>query len=358
MFSLAKLIIKLVLYVAGAAIVFFGGLLAYSTITDYKPEASEKLGIEGKGKQIGADSTYSFLIWNVGYCGLGKEMDFFNDGGESVRADKGLSDKYLAGVTGYLSGCDTIDFIMLQEVDKDSKRSYNVDQEDRFSAALPNYTHSFALNYNCKFVPVPFKLNYQPYGKTYGGLVSYSKYTPISSTRYQYPGGFSWPTNLYMLDRCMEVLTYKLPNGKELLVINTHNTAYDETGEIKKTEMEFLKKFLEGESAKGNYVVIGGDWNQAPPGIDALKFNKNIAPGYTIQSIEADLIPKGWNVAYDPTKPTNRANKTAYVPGETFTTLIDFYLTSANLKVVDVHTVDLGFANSDHQPVYLKVKLK
>ena len=358
MFSLIKRILKLLAYAVVFVVLLFGGLLAYSTFTDYKPAATETLGITGKGKQIGTDSTYTFLIWNVGYCGLGKEMDFFNDGGTTVRASQELSDKYLAGVTTFLAGQDSIDFVMLQEVDKDSKRSYNVDQEDRLSAALPAHVHSFALNYNCKFVPAPFQFPYTPYGKTYGGLVSYAKYTPVSSTRYQYPGGFSWPTSLYMLDRCMQVFTFKLPQGKELVVINTHNTAYDETGAIKKTEMEYLKKFLEGESAKGNYVVIGGDWNQAPPGMDALKFNKNVAPGYTVQSIGAEMIPKDWNVAYDPSKPTNRANKTAYVPNETFTTLIDFYLTSPNIKVQDICTLDLGFANSDHQPVYLKVKLK
>ncbi|UPT68537.1 MAG: hypothetical protein M0D57_07875 [Sphingobacteriales bacterium JAD_PAG50586_3] len=97
---------------------------------------------------------------------------------------------------------------------------------------------------------------------------------------------------------------------------------------------------------------------KAPSGVDALKFSKNIAPGYTIQSIGADVIPKEWNVVYDPSKPTNRANKTAYVANETFTTLIDFYMASPNIKIMDVRTVDLGFANSDHQPVYLKVKLK
>lgn len=358
MFSLIKFIIKLLAYAVAAIALAVGGLLVYSTVTDYKPAASEVLGVEGKGIQIGKDSTYTFIIWNVGYCGLGKEMDFFQDGGKMSRPDRAMYDKYLAAVTGYIAASDSIDFIMLQEVDKDSKRSYHTNQEDKFAAALPNHSHSFALNYNCKFVPVPFELNYNPYGKTYGGLLSFSKYTPVGSMRYQYPGSFSWPTSLYMLDRCMMVLTYKLPNGKELLVVNTHNTAYDETGTIKKAEMEFMKKFFEGETAKGNYVVVGGDWNQAPPGVDALKFSKNVAEGYTLNSIEATVIPTGYNVAYDASKPTNRANKTEYRVNETFTTLLDFYMTSPNVKVLDVRTIDLGFANSDHQPVYLKVKLK
>lgn len=352
-----KYILKYLLYIVLAAVLAIAGLLGYSTFTDYKPEPSETLAINGKAITI-EGTTFSFLIWNVGYCGLGKEMDFFNDGGKTVRASKELTDKYVTGVSGFVAGNDSVDFILLQEVDKDSKRSYNIDEEERLSSALPSFARSFALNYNCKFVPVPFQFPYEPYGKTYGGLLSFSRYTPVSSTRYQYPGGFSWPTSLYMLDRCMQVLSYKLPNGKELQVINTHNTAYDETGEIKKTEMEFIKKFLDSETAKGNYVVMGGDWNQAPPGFDALQFNKNIASGYTMQSIDSTLIPKNWSVVYDKTKPTNRANLTEYRPGETFTTLIDFFITSPNIEVVAVKTIDLGFVNSDHQPVYLKVRLK
>lgn len=352
-----KRLVKYLLYIIIAIALVFGGLLAYSTFTDYKPEPTENLSIDGKGEVING-TEFSFMIWNIGYAGLGKEMDFFNDGGKSVRASKELSDKYLTGISGFLAGNDSIDFILLQEVDKDSKRSYNVNQEERLASGLPGFSRSFALNYDCKFVPVPFQFPYEPYGKTYGGLLSFSRFTPVNCTRYQYPGGFSWPTSLYMLDRCMQIFTYKLPNGKELEVINTHNTAYDETGEIKKTEMEYIKKFLDSETAKGNYVVMGGDWNQAPPGFDALAFNKNVAPGYTVHSIDSTLLPKGWKAVYDPSTPTNRANKTEYRTNETFTTLIDFFIVSPNIEVETVKTIDLGFVNSDHQPVYLKVKLK
>lgn len=356
--GLLKNLLKVVLYLIVIGVLLFGGLLAYSTFTDYKPAPTETLTIEGTGKPTLPGDTFSVLIWNVGYAGLGKEMDFFFDGGKAVRADKEMADKYLKGITGYLGVNDTVDFILLQEVDKDSKRSYNIDQQLEIGKVLPGYAQSFALNYNCKFVPSPFALPYTPYGKTYGGLLSLAKYKPSGSIRYQYPGSFGWPTKLYMLDRCFEVLVYKLPNGKELQIINTHNTAFDETGEIKKVELKFLKDYLEGEHTKGNYVVMGGDWNQCPPGVNALQFNKNIAQGYTMQSVDSTLLPKGWSVSFDASKPTNRSNLTAYQPGASYTTLIDYFLTSPNVKVLSVKTIDLGFENSDHQPVYLKVALK
>ena len=44
--------------------------------------------------------------------------------------------------------------------------------------------------------------------------------------------------------------------------------------------------------------------------------------------------------------------------GKTFTTLIDFYLVSPNVEILEVKTIDLDFKYSDHQPISLKVKLK
>ena len=56
-----------------------------------------------------------------------------------------------------------------------------------------------------------------------------------------------------------------MANGKELVMINTHNEAFD-AGEIRTAQMSFLKDFVQSEYNKGNYVIAAGDWNQSPPG--------------------------------------------------------------------------------------------
>ena len=209
-----------------------------------------------------------------------------------------------------------------------------------------------------KFVPVPFAFPYTPYGKTYGGLVSYSRFEPQASIRLQYPGGFDWPTRLYMLDRCALEQKFKLPGGKELLIVNTHNTAYDATGEIKKQELEYLKKRYEAESKKGNYVLIGGDWNQVPPGLSSTHFNAKMPEGYTPQAVTAAQFPAGFGVSYDSKIPTNRSNDKPFKTDETYTTLIDYFVHSPNVEVVSVRGIDLQFKHSDHQPVVMKFCLK
>lgn len=359
-FTMIRRIFKVLGAVFLLFLLAFGGLLLYSTLTDYRPEpgSEEVLKAEGSGKAITGD-TLSLLIWNIGYAGLGAEMDFFNDGGKGVRPEEEQAARYLKAIALFAGQFrDSVDFMLLQEVDRNSKRSYNIDQMQVIGKELPGFTACFALNYDVKFVPVPFGLPYTPYGKTYGGLVSYSRFAPLSNTRIQYPGGFDWPTRLYMLDRCALEQRFALPSGKQLIVVNTHNTAYDATGEIKKEEMAFMKKRYEAEASKGNYVILGGDWNQVPPGFNSKHFNKQMPEGYTPQSLTVDQIAKDFQVSFDSSLATNRSNDKPYKAGETYTTLIDYFMTSPKVEVLSVRGIDMQFRWSDHQPVVLKVRLK
>jgi endonuclease/exonuclease/phosphatase family metal-dependent hydrolase len=51
-----------------------------------------------------------------------------------------------------------------------------------------------------------------------------------------------------------------------------------------------------------------------------------------------------------------RDNATPYVKGETFETVIDGFLISPNLEIINTKTHDLGFKNSDHNPVTVTLK--
>src|SRR5690606_17912604 len=135
----------------------------------------------------------------------------------------------------------------------------------------PQHSNSYARNYLVKFVPVPYL---SPMGGVDAGLGSFSCYAVTEAIRYQLPGEFPWPKRIYFLDRCILVQRTPLPNGKDLVVINIHNSAYDETGELKRQEMAFIKDYLLKEYDKGNYIVVGGDWNQSPPGFDKNTYTK------------------------------------------------------------------------------------
>jgi endonuclease/exonuclease/phosphatase family metal-dependent hydrolase len=156
-----------------------------------------------------------------------------------------------------------------------------------------------------------------------------------------------------MLKRCYMEFRYPLKNGKELVVINQHLSAYDD-GTVKQRQMDTLKVKLLAEYKKGNYVVVGGDWNTYPPGYTSNLKNKG-KDGVIEKSMDANYPEPGWSYVYDDTTPTNRKLYEPYAKGETDAVVIDYFLLSPNLYGISCKTVDLGFANSDHHPVYMKV---
>ena len=78
-------------------------LVAYLTVTEYKPDVRETIVINGTENQAGektdksaenqkgtkeelkAGDLLSVLSWNVGYGALGDNADFFMDGGKGVK---------------------------------------------------------------------------------------------------------------------------------------------------------------------------------------------------------------------------------------------------------------------------------
>ena len=340
-------------------------VLLYGTFTDYQPEDRIELEhIKSVDQVVDPDSSLSFTIWNLGFGGLGKESDFFYDnghfffsGGKKTRTPQPLVEK---NVKGILEVIDTLqsDFFLLQEVDRPSRRSHYFDQFGAIGDLLPRHASTFATNFNVDFVPIPVLEPWRAYGKANSGLASFTRFQPKESIRIQLPGEFSWPKRVFSLDRCLNLQRFDLPNGKSLVVVNVHNSAYDKNGALKNQQLDFIKELLVQEYEKGNYVIAGGDWNMCPPYFRFDGFMPGRTQGYTQMNIPDDLFPPNWRWVYDATLPSNRKTKTTYLPGQTFVTVIDFYLVSPNIQVKKVRAVNTDFAYSDHQPVWVEVELR
>ena len=341
-------LLYLLLILAGAFLLF----LAYASLDNYRPDELIPQSTEKQPDILPDSSTFNLLIWNIGYAGLDASMDFFYDGGDQMRPGKEEVHSNMEGITRTLQPYTNYDFVLLQEVDLNSKRSYYLDQYALIQDQFKDHYSFFGKNYDVFFVPIPLK---EPMGKVESGLMTLSKPYPVSVERFAFPGNYSWPMALFMLDRCFLVMRYKLANRKELVVINTHNSAYDD-GTLRAAQMAYLSDYLLSEYAKGNYVIVGGDWNQTPYGIEP-ELPNHLFDTENLTYVDKDYPAPDWIWAYDPRLPTNRRVKTPYDPATTLTTIIDCFLLSPNLQVTDVATLDLGFTYSDHQAVRLNVKL-
>ena len=345
--------------------------LFHATLTDFEPPEKTILNIKkNSGNEFITSPTLSFLNWNIGFAGMGEKSNFFYDSNQSfffsdgkmVRSPKPFVDANLKGIIDFIR-LNPSDFILLQEVDRSSKRSYYRDQHNLISAELNRYSQHFAYNYQVARVIVPLFNPWNVLGKVASGLSSYSRFNPISSNRYQYPGKYNWPAYLFHLDRCMSVQWYPTTevSGKELVVINTHNSAYDK-GHLKPKEMAYMKAFLLAEYEKGNYVVVGGDWNQNPPGVsnDQMSIAAGILPDPSRHPSQIDekFMPENWQWVFDPLVPTSRSLVDVLDYGKTTVSLIDYYLVSPNIEVKEVKGLNLKFQYSDHNPVIMKIRLK
>ncbi|MFC2118678.1 endonuclease/exonuclease/phosphatase family protein [Bacteroidota bacterium] len=347
-----KKAIKYVLYILLGLVICFVLLIGYASISNYKPEKFELINKSESPDIIASGSELSLMIWNIGYCGLSQEMDFFYEGGKQVRTTKQQVQENIGSVGMFLLDNYLIDFFLLQEVDFSSKRSYKENEVEIFGNLYSNFHKSYAKNYDVFFVPVPFT---SPLGKVNSGLLTISRYQQESAIRYSFPGNFGWPTGLFMLDRCFLVNRYPVDNGKELLIINSHNSSYDD-GSLRQQQMEYLKTFLLEEYNKGNYIIMGADWNQCPPGI-VKEFDGYLFDNDNYMEINKNYLPETWTWLYDNKIPTNRRLKVPFDPEKCAITLIDYYLLSPNIEVITVEGIDLKFVNSDHNPVRIKVKI-
>lgn len=341
--------------IIGLVIVFLIIATLLAVITDFTPPPHTILETQGEpSKDAVQKSTVSLMTWNIGYGGLGKEMDFFYDGGEMVRPAGKKYRSYIEGITRFLSDTDTLDFILLQEVDKKARRSYRQNQVEKISDLFEGYQRVFARNYDVMFVPVPVN---NPMGRVVSGLMNLTVYNATTSERIDYPGGYGFPKRLFMLDRCFIIQRFVTDQGKLLAVVNTHNSAFDD-GELRQQEFEFLRKTVVNEYQKGHYVIVGGDWNRNPPGYNPDDIvTGDSAVSLALGNVPAGFMPEGWTWLYDKHAPTNRYADRPYVKGSTRTTIVDYFLVSPNIRPVRVETIPAEFKYSDHQPVIAEVEL-
>lgn len=345
-------------------LVYLGIILIHGSLTDWTPALRQPL-VELQRAKLDTvrDSVITVVTWNMGYAGLGAESDFFYEGsggllalGKDVRPAAAVVEKNLAGAEQFVRQTQ-VDFFLLQEVDSASRRSYFTHQLDSLRAPRPDYAAHYAPNYRVNRVPVPLLEPWRAYGSVASGLLSLARYQPIDGERLQLPGAFGWPKRVFQLDRCVALQRFQTAWGRQLVVINAHLSAHDGDGALKRAEMAYLRELVLREYEAGHYVIVGADWNQVPPYFPYDTFSPGNTQGYTQQSIDAEYLPADWQWVYDPTVASNRKTRTPYDAEQSFTTIIDFFLLSPNMRARQVRLLNQQFQFSDHQPVYLEAEL-
>lgn len=346
--KLSKIIGSIVAVVLILLLVF----VLFLSINEYKPKEVEQLTPISGHKKISQDDLMSLLSFNIGYAGLSDSEDFFMDGGKKIEpATKQLVEENLEGITDVLQD-NPADVYLLQEVDHNSKRSKYINQEDYLTEKL-GMDSVFAYNFNVPYVPFPLP----PIGRVESGIMTMTDFEMTSASRIALPNPFKWPISMANLKRALLETRYEVEGtDKELVIYNLHLEAYD-NGDGKVEQSKLLKKYLEQEYKKGNYVIAGGDFNQVFEGSHVFPDTKQ--EGWHPGNLEKTDIPAHFTFAFDDEYPTVRVLNHEYT-GDYNTSqvyVIDGFIVSDNVNVKEVSVLNQNFRYSDHHPVKMEVEL-
>ena len=356
------------------------GYVGYVLIQYNRIEDNTILGINKISNldlNIEENNIFTISTYNIGFGAYRPNYSFFMDEGYMADGTKvvGKSGKaeskesVIEATDGVITEIQNqnVDFAFYQEVDTNSTRSHHVNQNEMICEAFSNYDNVHAINYHSAYLFYPFS---DPIGKSNSGLTTLSKYKIKEATRKSYPisSGFD---KFFDLDRCFSVSRISVNDSQDLVLVNSHMSAYDEGGKIRAKQIEVMKSFFDEEVNKGNYVIFGGDFNH-----DLLKNNPNfqyeegkepdwmhftqLKPDWLASiDYEKDLI-ENMQVAISDNAPTCRDADLPLIGYENdlYKSVIDGFIVSKNIEIIDVTNIDNGFEYSDHQPVIMKFSLK
>lgn len=362
--AMVKKVLKITGIIILCVVLVFVLFISFLTIREFKPKQTEELAIEKTEstlsvKKVKKGDSFTVLSWNMGYGGLDKDEDFFMDGGQmSMTSNK---EKVQNSVNEIIATVNrqNADAVFIQETDRNSDRSYRINEYGLMQSAdgLNLAYSAFANNYKCDFVPYPLQ---GMLGKVDSGLATFTNFDTESAVRESLPVPFKWPVSIANLKRCL--LVERIPiegSDKELVLINLHLEAYDD-GEGKIAQIKQLMSYLETEYTNGNYVIAGGDFNQSFPGIDETEYAIKNPDLWQPAILDVTSLSSDWSVVSDDSVPTCRLLNQPYDPSSEATQyyVIDGFLVSPNITVDAIKTLDEQFEYSDHNPVKLSVTLK
>lgn len=302
---------------------------------------------------------YGIVTYNIGFGAYTPQFSFFMDGGESSVAES--EESVLSAVRGaasYVAGTINPDFVLWQEVDLDSTRSYHVDEYEEIQEFYKDYCMTFAVNYDSAFLFYPLT---QPHGKSRAGLAVMSQYPIESALRRSFPISSSF-SKFLDLDRCYSINRIPVEGGKYLCLINLHMSAYGNSDEIRQGQIAMLCEDMRKEYMAGNYVVCGGDFNHD---LMALTNDGGEKESWAYP-FPREQLPEGFRFCLDDFTDQERAAMhdsgrnadEAYNPETTYTVTLDGFIISDNVKCTWYENIDLQYRYSDHDPVYMRFMLQ
>lgn len=283
------------------------------------------------------------LSWNVGYAAIGRDAVFLDRLGRLVWPPSRKTVRgNLAGIKRSLADSNA-DVYALQEIVVTSPLTWWINVWREITSVLAGCDRTLTLDVTTRLVPPPLVLAHGA-GTIAKVRIARAETVPLPLEPDYWLG---------CLRKHYTLLVSWIPiagSDRSWVVINVHLAAHDPGAATRQAQLAAALAFATGEYAKGHHVIMAGDWNLVLGGSP---------PAHTTQARYLDWVnpfprgalPDGWQLVFDAGIPTVRTSEKPYRPAENFTAIIDGFIVSPNVGVERVGAIDLGFENSDHNPV-------
>lgn len=290
------------------------------------------------------------VTWNIGYAGLGRDADFFLDGGTSLRPLPKAAIATAAEQIGHTLLDGAWDVMCLQEVPQGGFLTRGVDVRRTLDRRLSGYHHAFWADLKTVFIPPALRLLH--------GMGTYCAKHIASVRTIELPEAET--LMLGFIKKPYAGLLTTLPiagTNTSWVIINLHLPVYGASESGRRAQITLLFDEAQRAYARGDHVVIAGDLNTR---LCDAEFACDQRPDDPMWHTEfpTDSLPAGWSLIADPTTPTIRSLQAPFARGKTFTTIFDGFIVSPNVDVLSVTALDMGFALSDHHPVQAHLTAK
>ncbi len=241
------------------------------------PDLVSKPGSAPSGE---THTTLSVMTWNIGFAGgaRGEPTDLHSQ--EEVQNNLKLIERTIAR--------EDPDILLLQEVDRPSKRTAMIDEYQELMEHLSFGYGCFVTTWDCHYVPFPMAVSMEKQlGRIHSGQAVLSKF-PIRDCkglvlpqpqhnswvenhfawwkRYMPPvyRALRWTYNRFYLHRTIQVARIDIGLDSPLPVLNCHLEAFDQQN--REQQATIVRDTIQ---AINGPLILGGDFNTLPP--DARK---------------------------------------------------------------------------------------
>ena len=322
---------------------------------EFNPDPVEKVSVQNMRptEPIPAGKSLKLISWNLQFSGSRKHH-FFYDGGQAVHVPLADVKNTLEQITEVLR-TQNPDFALLQEIDRHSDRTGNIDQLESLKAYAQGVNWTSTPYHKVPYVPHP---SHEAMGRVNLNLGTLSKYEFTSARRHQL-ALLDEPRWRQFFNLKRAILETTIPigvgtNRPSFILGNTHLSAFSGGDGTLDKQITQIEAWIES-IPQGQPWMLAGDFNLLPPGDTPARLGED-GNLYADAQNPIERLTKQYNVAF-PTLLSEEAR--TYLPfgANEPDRKIDYIFYGGPIEIESATVLREASPISDHLPLEIQFRI-